>query len=202
MPPTAPISCAKWRRSACRAGCSARSEEARYAGEGVLYAIPGAKGLVGDLGGGSLELVEVDGKEHRDRAVAAARRASGRGDAGRAQGGARRSAPRFAKCELEGKGRPFYLVGGSWRALARVDMALTDYPLPIIHNYRMAPERARELVKVTAEGGRNLDSGRAVGAACHRARAAMLLELLVEEIGPSELVVSAAGIREGLLYSR
>jgi exopolyphosphatase/guanosine-5'-triphosphate,3'-diphosphate pyrophosphatase len=33
--------------------------EARLAGEGVLSAIPDADGIVGDLGGGSLELVDV-----------------------------------------------------------------------------------------------------------------------------------------------
>jgi exopolyphosphatase/guanosine-5'-triphosphate,3'-diphosphate pyrophosphatase len=36
-------------------------DEARLAGEGVLAAIPDADGLVGDLGGGSLELVAVSG---------------------------------------------------------------------------------------------------------------------------------------------
>ena len=42
-------------------------------------------------------------------------------------------------------GRTLYLVGGSWRSLARIDMIATDYPLPIIHQYSMAPERAAEL---------------------------------------------------------
>ena len=36
-------------------------EEGKRAGQGVLSAIPDADGIVGDLGGGSLELVEVAG---------------------------------------------------------------------------------------------------------------------------------------------
>src|ERR1700710_2073913 len=43
-------------------------EEGKRAGQGVLSAIPDADGIVGDLGGGSLELVEVKKGEIRDRA--------------------------------------------------------------------------------------------------------------------------------------
>lgn len=179
----------------------AADEEARLAGEGVLYAIPGANGLVADLGGGSLELVEVDGRRTckglslplgvlRVEASAAGRKAAQR---------AIRSALR--ESGLSGKGRPLYLVGGSWRALARVDMALTDYPLPILHNYQMAPKRARELVKVTAEAGDLWLKAAPSARHATAPMAAMLLELLAEEIEPSRLVISAAGIREGLLHA-
>ena len=51
------------------------------------------------------------------------------------------------------KGRNFYMVGGTWRALARIDMLATDFPLPITQQYRMKPARARELRKLL----RNLD---------------------------------------------
>src|SRR3546814_19813345 len=54
-----------------------------------------------------------------------------------------------------GEGRPFYLVGGSWRALARLEMLLVDYPLPINHHYRMEPGRLEEL----ADGMAGLDLG-------------------------------------------
>lgn len=176
------------------------ADEARYAGQGVLYGIPGASGLVGDLGGGSLELIGVDGnathgglslplgvlrvqphEEARKKAQNMIREALGRS-------------------KLNGRGRALYLVGGSWRALARIDMALTRYPLPITHLYRIAPARARELARITAKEG---DWASAATEARHATTpvAAMLLDLLVEEIEPSEIVVSAAGIREGLLYS-
>ena len=48
----------------------------------------------------------------------------------------------------QGRGRAFYMVGGSWRALARIDMLATDFPLPITHQYRMKPARANELRKL------------------------------------------------------
>ena len=176
------------------------ADEARYAGQGVLYGIPGASGLVGDLGGGSLELIDVGGGETRDglslplgvlRVEA--------NDAGRKKAQKMtRAALRGSR--LDGRGRPLYLVGGSWRALARIDMALTNYPLPITHLYRMTPERVRELARVTAREG---EWTSAAPEARHVTTpvAAMLLDVLAEEVEPSEIVISAAGIREGILYS-
>ena len=81
-------------------------------------------------------------------------------------------------------------------------MQATDFPLPITHQYRMKPGRAKELRKFV----RVLDPQFATAAAPPRLAtspvAAMLLELLVEELEPSQLIVSTYGIREGLLYSR
>ena len=178
-------------------------DEAHLAAEGVLSGIPEAKGVVGDLGGGSLELVEV-------------------GDAADLPGislplgvlriepnsNGERSVRKQLKGALKGsglrdraRGRPFYMVGGSWRALARIDMLATDFPLPITHQYRMKVGRARELRKVV----KALDPRLATAAAPPRLltspAAAMLLDVLIDELHPSELVVSTYGIREGLLYS-
>jgi exopolyphosphatase/guanosine-5'-triphosphate,3'-diphosphate pyrophosphatase len=128
-------------------------EEAALAAYGVLAAIPNADGLVGDLGGGSLELTRVSGGEVHQRASfplgvlrLAALQEKGRGALDRAVDKALEKA---GWSDIP-KGLPFYLVGGSWRALARVDMHLTDYPLPIVHHYRMAAEEAQRLVRVLA----------------------------------------------------
>ena len=177
------------------------ADEARYAGQGVLYGIPGATGLVGDLGGGSLELVEIDGEKPRNGlslplgVLRVEPNAAGRKQAHKLIRAALR------ETDLDGRGRPFYLVGGSWRALARIDMALTDYPLPITHLYGLEPRRTRELLRETeASDGAWM---RAAPSARHATTpvAAMLLDVLAEEVEPSRIIVSAAGIREGLLYS-
>jgi exopolyphosphatase/guanosine-5'-triphosphate,3'-diphosphate pyrophosphatase len=93
------------------------------------------------------------------------------------------------------------MVGGSWRALARIDMRVTDFPLPITHQYRMKPGRARELCKVVATRNPELGESIAPARLASSPVAAMLLQLLVEELEPSQLVVSTYGIREGLLFS-
>jgi len=96
------------------------------------------------------------------------------------------------------------MVGGSWRALARLHQALTDYPLPIVHQYVMAPLEAQRLVRALGQ----LDSKRIKAlAAITSSRvgslgdAAMLLAALARNLKPSSLVVSAYGLREGLLHS-
>ena len=179
-------------------------DEAYLAGQGVLSGIPEAQGLVGDLGGGSLELVQVgngpdlpgislplgvlriqpnpSGERAVRKQLKAALKASGLRDRGR--------------------GRAFYMVGGSWRALARIDMLATDFPLPITHQYRMKPGRARELRKLLKALDPRLSAAAAPPRLATSPAAVMLLELLVEELEPSEMVVSTYGIREGLLYSK
>jgi exopolyphosphatase / guanosine-5'-triphosphate,3'-diphosphate pyrophosphatase len=179
-------------------------EEAKLAGEGVLSGIPDANGIVGDLGGGSLELVEVrsggtSGGVSLPLGVL-------RLDPG---SGGEREAREILKAALNksplkdtARGRAFYMVGGSWRALARIDMLATDFPLPITHQYRMKPERARELRKLAQSRDERWSKLIAPARLASSPVAAMLLELLVEELEPSQLVVSTYGIREGLLYSK
>ena len=40
-----------------------------------------------------------------------------------------------------------FLVGGSWRAIARIDMVRRGYPLHVLHEYRMTAKSVRETVK-------------------------------------------------------
>ncbi len=182
-------------------------EEAELAAEGVLAGIPDADGIVGDLGGGSLELVRIVGGRVAERAsfpLGVLRVAAIRKRGRRALGAIVARALKGA-WEGRGAGLPFYLVGGSWRALARIDMHLSGYPLPIVHQYRMAPAAAPHLVRVLARiDRRRLKaiaslSGSRVGTL---ADAAALLALVVRRLGSSGMIVSAYGLREGLLHQR
>ncbi len=177
-------------------------EEARLAGEGVLSAIPGADGIVADLGGGSVELVDVRGDRTRGGVslplgvLRVSAGSAGQREVRRALDQAFDENPSLER----GKGRDFYMVGGSWRALARIDMIATGYPLPIIHQYRMAPERAKQLQKLTADPEPQWRREIAAARLASSPLASMLLACLVERLEPSSLVVASSGIREGLLY--
>ena len=197
---------ARVRDAGFRAEVLSGDQEARMAGMGVLSAIPEADGLIGDLGGGSLELVDIAGGELL-QCVSLPFGVLRLGAILEKGEGALRKKLRKALAEgdfeARGKGRPFYLVGGSWRSLARLDMQLCDYPLPITHYYRMKPARVRELQKHVENLSK--DDAKKVGSisasrVASLPQANLLLSLLAEEIGPSELVVSAFGIREGLLF--
>ena len=178
-------------------------EEARYSGVGVMSAFPGAGGIVGDLGGGSLELVEVGGGtvgRNISLPLGVLRVERGKSGEQKAREMLRRGL-KEAGLAKAGRDKPFYMVGGSWRALAKIDMIATDFPLPVTHQYRMKPQRAPELRRMaerTATCASALSGARLASAPV----AAMLLEQVVEELRPSELIVSAFGIREGLLYSQ
>ena len=181
-------------------------QEATIAGLGVISAIPDADGIVGDLGGGSLELVRIrngavgarasfplgvlrlaalkaDGPRRFDRVVGKMIAASG--------------------WEGVGKGLPLYLVGGSWRALARLDMHQVGYPLPIIHQYEMTPMAVARLGRTLSHVAKgklraipNLSSARIPTLR----DAGALLSVLLRHLDARTTVTSAFGLREGLLY--
>jgi exopolyphosphatase/guanosine-5'-triphosphate,3'-diphosphate pyrophosphatase len=180
--------------------------EAKAAGHGVLSAIPEADGIVGDLGGGSLELVRVaNGRvhEHVSFPLGVLRLA-----ALRAKGGFDRRVGRIledAGWVGAGRGKPLYLVGGSWRSLARVDIHDRAYPLPILHGYAMSPARIELLRrklplfdKAWFKAVPHLSSGRVPTLI----PATDLLGALLPVLGSSDTIVSAFGLREGLLYQR
>lgn len=179
-------------------------EEARLAGEGVLSGIPHARGVVGDLGGGSLELVGVNEGSTRGGTslplgvLRLAANASGEREARKLLKAALKNSP----LSSQARGQCFYMVGGSWRALARIDMLASAFPLPITHQYRMKPVRAKELRKLARAIDPRLSGAAAPPRLATAPVAAMLLEILVNELEPSQLVVSTYGIREGLLYSK
>ena len=180
------------------------AEEAEFAGTGVISGIPEADGTVGDLGGGSLELVRVADGEATDGislplgVLRLDPSPSGEREARKLLKAAIKNSP----LKDEARDRPFYMVGGSWRALARIDMLATDFPLPITHQYRMKPRRAQELRKLVRTLDPSLSSAADPNRLAAAPAAAMLLELLVDELEPAWLVVSTYGIREGLLYSK
>lgn len=182
--------------------------EARGAALGVISGIPDADGVVGDLGGGSLELIRVAGGEAHEQIslpIGALRLEAVR------KNGKRSLAP-FIKKALDsvawaaaGQGKPFYMVGGSWRALAHLHMDMTDHPLPIIHQYEMpatAPASlVRSLVQVGPEQLRHVPN---ISASRLPALpgAAMLLAATIKRLGSSCVIASGFGLREGLLFDQ
>ena len=180
-------------------------DEARIAAEGVLAGIPDAEGLVADLGGGSLDMVTVG-----DGALGAAATLpfgplrlmdSANDNLNKARSAVAKGLDK-TDLGVKLKGRPIYAVGGIWRALARVEMALDDYPLHVLHHYRIPTGRALKLCKVVSGLSRkSLEKMRSVPK--RRAEAlpygALVLEQMILAYGLKDVIVSAYGLREGLL---
>ena len=174
---------------------------------GVIGAFPGARGVVADLGGGSLELVAVEDDDchHgaslplgtlRLPALSARGETAFRDSVGKA---------------LESTGwaaahpGPLYMVGGTWRALAAYAMREADYPLTDPHAFRLeiedADRIARKIAKDDPEKLAELD-----GIGAMRAQslpdAAAMLRVMLDRLAPEGLVFSSWGLREGLLHAR
>ena len=175
-------------------------EEAELAAFGVLSAIPGARGIVADLGGGSLELVRVADGRVGDR-VSLPLGVFRAGALGR---GALTKQISAAIADLDfPTGESLYLVGGSFRALARLDLADLKHPLPIIHQHRIDAERSATLGRLieTAPGDAirritRLSAGRIETLPAART----VFDALIEVLEPKAAIASAFGLREGLLF--
>jgi exopolyphosphatase/guanosine-5'-triphosphate,3'-diphosphate pyrophosphatase len=181
-------------------------QEASAAGYGVLSAIPQADGIVGDLGGGSLELVRIRGGRIEDRVsfpLGVLRIGPIRAKRGKVLERHVAKLIREAGWAGRGQGLPLYLVGGSWRALSRLDMHLSDYPLPIIHQYVLSPAKivrlSRTIPQLSKPRMRSVP-GLSSGRSGTLADAAALLGVLLRQLGSRTTMVSAYGLREGLLY--
>ena len=180
-------------------------EEATASANGVIAAFPGATGAVADLGGGSLELTAIDGRDARHGITLPF--GTLRLEALRAAG-AQKFAARVRKALraadwAAGAGMPLYLVGGSWRALARYAMARLDWPLDDPHGWELDTATAIEICESVAEGKLKIDIPRiSASRLAALPDAAALLAVLADEIKPAKLVFSAWGLREGLLFRR
>ena len=178
-------------------------EEGALSADGVLLGFPGADGVLGDMGGGSLELVELD----RGRMGQAASLPLGALRLADRAGGEAGKARAIVEGDLaavpwlkRGEGRDLFLVGGAWRALARMHIAQTGYPLSIVHHYVLKRDEARDLAGVVAKADRKLLE-KIPGAPAKRLGdmpfAAVVLRRLLRMTGARRVVFSANGLREG-----
>jgi len=184
-------------------------EEARATALGVAGGLHGVRGLVADLGGGSIEFARVEGGRVTPLAslpvgTLSLRPALARGRRAAAEEAARALVPPPTLVEAAREGR-LYLVGGGWRAIARIHLGLGRSPLPVVHGLAL---RRSELLALLAEirGMRPERLARLPGLGRRRVEtlpaAALLLEVLLRHLAPGELVFSATGLREGRLFAR
>jgi exopolyphosphatase / guanosine-5'-triphosphate,3'-diphosphate pyrophosphatase len=182
-------------------------EEAYFSAMGIISSFHRPDGIAGDLGGGSLELVDV---KERVIGTGITLPLGGLRLADMA-GGSLERAQKIAKLELEraellnaGKDRAFYAVGGTWRNLGKLHMGAAHYPLHVMHEYEIPYAEAVPFLRKVAKGeaagidgietvSRNRQSLLPYGAI-------VLLEV-IQKMRPKSVLFSALGVREGYLYS-
>ena len=182
--------------------------EADYAAAGLLCGIPNADGILADIGGGSMELVQLEnGQRGRAQTLRlGVIRLSERANNDVVRARALTEADLAAVPWLtEGTGRDLYLVGGAWRALARIHLAQTAYPLNMVHHYMIEREEARDLAGVIAAASRRALE-RMPGVPRRRIEdlpfAAVVLRRLLRATAARRVIFSASGLREGWYMSQ
>lgn len=182
--------------------------EAELSALGVVSSIHQADGVVGDLGGGSLELIDVRG-EKLDRGVTLPLGGLALMDASKRS---TREAIRIARKAIATaqplehlKGRTFYAVGGTWRSLAKLHMRQRNYPLGVMHNYRIQTGEAADFAELVERIDSEAIGDISIISPSRRpllAYGAIVLDEIIRRAKPREIVISAAGVREGMLYER
>lgn len=179
------------------------AEEAITSAMGVAGAFPAAKGIVADLGGGSLEIVHVDGMrcQHGVSLPLGALRLPQLREAGAARFGRRvRKMVQATEWRCT-PGETLYLVGGAHRALARFAMHTARWPLDDPHGFELDADAAAKLCRSVLRGNppQNIP-GLASSRQASLPDAAALLATLLRLVQPSKLIFSSWGLREGLVF--
>ncbi len=182
--------------------------EAELAANGILMGFKAPDGVAGDLGGGSLELIDVPGAQRNDPVtlpLGGLRLID-------LSGGKIDRAVEIADQQLasvpwlqRGEDRTFYAVGGTWRAVAKLHMEMNDYPLRVMHGYTLEAEDAIDFCEMVRRA-KKLTDLKGVGEISKARRevlpyGALALERVLRRMKPRNVVFSVFGIREGLLYT-
>src|ERR1700721_426783 len=181
--------------------------EARLSALGVVSGIHKPDGIVGDLGGGSLELIDVRGNRIHS-GVTLPLGSLALQDASQKS---LKRAERIVEADLSevdhlkaGRGRTFYAVGGTWRALARIHIIQSGYPLRVMHVYSIPAADALDFAqRLRRLASTNMLANIEVVADARRpllTYAALVLEHIISVAKPKTIVFSTFGVREGLLY--
>jgi exopolyphosphatase / guanosine-5'-triphosphate,3'-diphosphate pyrophosphatase len=181
--------------------------EAKLSALGVVSGIHNPDGIVGDLGGGSLELIDVRGNRVRQGVTLplgslALQDASDK---------SLKRAERIVRTDLSGvaqlkagRGRTFYAVGGTWRALARIHIIQSGYPLRVMHGYSIPASDALDFAhRLRRLASTNMLANIEAVADARRpllTYAALVLEYVIRVAQPKTIVFSTFGVREGLFY--
>lgn len=183
--------------------------EAELSALGVVSGFHAPDGVVGDLGGGSLELVDVRGTvvgQGVTMPLGGLALQDLSGNSIRKAGKIVREHMRKAAPQLETlRGRTFYAVGGTWRAIARLHQAARGYPVHVMHGYTVEATDGLSFLQVVEQSDAGLLQDVEAVSEARRpllAYGAAVLEEIIRVGDPREVAISATGVREGLLFEQ
>jgi exopolyphosphatase / guanosine-5'-triphosphate,3'-diphosphate pyrophosphatase len=182
-------------------------QEAELAAKGIMMGFREPNGFAGDLGGGSLEIIDVAGASLREATtlpLGGLRLIDTSG--GRIEKALDIVDDQIRRVAWLGSGqaRTFYAVGGTWRALAKLHMEHSRYPLRVMHNYALPVREAIDYCEQIRRTKKlsSLDGIEEISQPRREVLpyGALVLERLLKQLKPRDVMFSVFGIREGLLY--
>lgn len=181
-------------------------EEARLSALGVLANGLGGDGVIGDYGGGSLELIIVENRKVKQKISLPLGSHRLMAEAGRAARikmiDAHLARADFLKNYI---GRDFYAMGGAWRSLAKAHLHLSQHPIKMLDHYQIEGKKAAAfagLISRQSMASLEKTTGLSKKRVKDMAVAALAMERLFETLRPHQLIFSGTGLREGLLFDQ
>ena len=182
-------------------------KEAKLAGLGVLAAIPEASGIIGDMGGGSFELAKVNNGKITEKKVSPLGALillgiSSEGDDLISQT-IHSHLNGFNEFQIETVNN-FYAVGGGFRNLAKAYISINNYPIKILHNYKIkATDLEYTLNKLINMPHSEINSLENVSEKRSETLkyTAILMKYIIQYMEPKYIIFSVYGVREGILFN-
>ena len=176
------------------------TNESKYGAMGVMHGIEGAAGIVADLGGGSLEISEVNSNEIKD---CVSLKLGGQVLQGIENLDEEYIIHRVEKVFTQRHIQNLYFIGGSLRLLGRIYMEYTRYPLQNLHNLVM-PQDELLICLDRIEG--NIKSGRPISKFSKLRNveffhsSIILARALISFFNPDNIIISNYGLKEGVHF--
>jgi exopolyphosphatase/guanosine-5'-triphosphate,3'-diphosphate pyrophosphatase len=180
-------------------------KEAFYAAQGILLGFPNAEGVICDLGGNSVEFANI-----RKNVVTECNSVLLGPLTIKNLGEKCKNLDDHMKNQLATitnfngvKNKSFFLIGGSWRAIAKIHMQRIKYPLKIIQGYKVESKKLKKTLEFIQESSfltKSDEMNISLGRLELLPQAARLLKIIIDEFEIKVLTFSSFGVREGLIY--
>jgi len=181
-------------------------EEARLSTLGVMASHGPISGVVGDFGGGSLELALVDqGKIKKQVTLPLGALRIQSQATGQEQLDYIESYLKTLDLLKQGQGQGFYLLGGAWRTLARAHMFMEEYPIQIMDHYGISGVKLKKFsdkISITSHAELKETAGVEARRVADMPAASLVLSRVLHYLKPRQAFFTATGLREGLLYDQ
>lgn len=182
--------------------------EAELAAKGALASIYKPVGITADMGGGSIELAYIN-CDHIEKQssfeLGTLRLVDDSNNNPHVMHDLIRREINQVEWLAEVGAKTIYAIGGSFRSIAKMHMKKTNYPLPILHEYRLS----RKTIESMARSLKSLSTEQIAllpGVPDERAitilPAVLMLHQIMQTAHADQVVFSVTGIREGLIYDQ